>query len=148
MHPTDPLKKHFPRLKKDQEAGLKRLGIHTVEDLLFYLPARYENAALPLSITSGPDTGDVTIFGTIKKIGTRKTWKSRKAVAEGVIEDGTGSLKVMWFSQPYLAKMLHVGKVVKLSGRLAGDGEKRYLANPKIEYTNELPIEAHALMNT
>ena len=38
---------------------------------------------------------------------------------------------MMWFSQPYIAKTLHDGMVVKVSGRVGGTGAKIYLANPK-----------------
>ena len=49
----------------------------------------------------------------------------------------------MWFSQPYIAKSLHDGMAVKVSGRVAGEGAKVYIANPEINGTPVAPEEAH-----
>ena len=50
---------------------------------------------------------------------------------------------MMWFSQPYIAKTLHDGMVVKVSGRVAGTNGKIYLANPSIDKTPVNPEMAH-----
>ncbi|MFI5260499.1 MAG: ATP-dependent DNA helicase RecG [Candidatus Paceibacteria bacterium] len=50
---------------------------------------------------------------------------------------------MMWFSQPYIAKTLHDGMVVKVSGKIAGEGAKIYLANPEIDKTPITPEEVH-----
>jgi ATP-dependent DNA helicase RecG len=42
MKLSDPLKTHF-RIDVAHEKALKRLGIETVSDLLYHLPARYED---------------------------------------------------------------------------------------------------------
>ena len=50
---------------------------------------------------------------------------------------------MMWFSQPYIAKTLHDGMVVKVSGRVAGTGAKVYLANPTIDKSPVAPDAVH-----
>ena len=50
---------------------------------------------------------------------------------------------MMWFSQPYIAKTLHDGMVVKVSGKVAGTGAKVYLANPAIDKTPVTPEDMH-----
>ena len=49
----------------------------------------------------------------------------------------------MWFSQPYIAKSLADGMVVKVTGRVAGEGAKIYLANPEIDRSPIPPEEVH-----
>ena len=143
MGTEDALEKHFTRLKPDQKKALKKLRIASVRDLLYHFPARYENAGPTGTISGATPGADVTLYGTIRKPETRKTWKSRRPIAEAWLEDASGKIKMMWFSQPYIAKTLADGMVVKATGRIGGDGKKIYLANPEIDRSPVSPDEIH-----
>jgi ATP-dependent DNA helicase RecG len=143
MHPNDLIDKHFSRLKPDQKRALTKLGIRTIRDLLYHFPARYENAGPTGTITGLTPGSEVTLYGTVRKPDIRKTWKSRRPVAEAWLEDASGKIKMMWFSQPYIAKTLHDGMVVKVRGKVAGEGTKVYLANPDIDKSPLAPEEIH-----
>ncbi len=143
MNADDLVDKHFPRLKPDQKRALAKLGIRTIRDLLYHFPARYENAGPTGTITGVEAGAEVTLYGTVRKPDIRKTWKSRRPVAEAWLEDASGKIKMMWFSQPYIAKSLHDGMVVKVSGRVAGEGAKIYLANPEIDKSPIAPEDIH-----
>lgn len=149
MQPSDLVTKHFTRLREDQKKALARLGIHTIRDLLYHFPARYEAAGPAGTVASAVGTGgDVTLIGTIRKPETRKAWKSRRPMAEAWLEDASGRIKLMWFSQPYMAKKLADGMVVKASGKIAGEGAKRYLANPEIDTSPVGPDDVHESLFT
>lgn len=132
MHPSDPLDKHF-RLAPPQAAALKRLGITSIEQLLRHMPARYDQAGGESSIATLVAGSQITIFGTIRKLGTRRSWKRKIPVGEAIIEDASGSIKVMWFHQPYLAKKFSEGMFVKAFGTVSGTDKNIYLANPHVE---------------
>ena len=132
MSPGDPLSKHF-RLTPVQLRALKKLGLGTVRDLLYHFPARYDQGGGESNITGLVAGESVTIFGTISKLDTRKSWKRRIPVGEAVITDASGSVKVMWFHQPYLAKKFAEGMFVKAVGVVGGKTGKPYLANPHVE---------------
>lgn len=143
MQATDPIEKQFTRLRPDQKRALTKLGIRTVSDLLYHFPSRYESSG-SVGTIAGVSTGaEVTLYGTVRKPDIRKTWKSRRPIAEAWLEDASGKIKMMWFSQPYIAKSLHEGMVVKVSGKIAGAGAKMYLANPEIDRSPINPAEAH-----
>ncbi|TSC71127.1 MAG: ATP-dependent DNA helicase RecG [Parcubacteria group bacterium Gr01-1014_49] len=143
MNPEDIVEKHFTRLKPEQKRALHKLGIRTIRDLLYHFPARYENAG-PTGTIAGVTSGaEVTLYGTIRKPDIRKTWKSRRPIAEAWLEDASGRIKMMWFSQPYIAKTLHDGMVVKVSGKIGGTGAKIYLANPEIDKSPVNPDDVH-----
>ncbi len=143
MNPTDAVEKHFTRLRPEQKRALHKLGIRTIRDLLYHFPARYESSG-SLGTIAGISAGaEVTLYGTVRKPDIRKTWKSRRPIAEAYLEDASGKIKMMWFSQPYIAKSLHDGMVVKVSGKVAGTGAKIYLANPAIDKTPVAPDEIH-----
>lgn len=143
MNPTDPIEKHFTRLKPDQKRALKKLRIKTIRDLLYHFPARYETAGPTGTVANIAPGTEVTLYGTIRKPQTRKTWKSRRPIAEAWLEDASGKIKLMWFSQPYIAKTLHDGMVVKVTGRGTGTVEKPYIANPEIDRSPVAPEEVH-----
>ncbi len=132
MHPDDLLTKHF-RLTPLQLQGQKKLGLLTVRDLLYHFPVRYDQGGSESTITGLVAGESVTIFGTITKLETRKSWKRRIPVGEAVITDASGSIKVMWFHQPYLAKKFAEGTFVKAVGTVTGKTGKPYLANPHVE---------------
>ena len=143
MNPEDALDKHFTRLRPEQKRALHKLGIRTIHDLLYHLPARYESAGATGTIAGVSAGAEVTLYGTVRKPDIRKTWKSRRPIAEAYLEDASGKIKMLWFSQPYIAKSLRDGMVVKVSGKVAGAGAKIYLANPAIDKSPIAPEEVH-----
>ena len=143
MNLEDTVEKHFTRLKPEQKKALRKLGIRTIGDLLYHFPARYESAGQTGTIAGVSAGAEVTLYGTVRKPDIRRTWKSRRPIAEAWLEDASGKIKMMWFSQPYIAKTLHDGMVVKVSGRVAGEGAKIYLANPAIDKSTVAPDVVH-----
>ena len=139
MKENDLLENHF-RLAVPQKSALKKLGILTVRDLLFHFPSRYENITGSKSINSLKTGDEAIIYGEISGLSTRKSFKSRRPIAEGYIQDSTGKMKIIWFNQPYIAKMLRNGALVKLSGKITGDEKSIYIANPETESIDNLPI--------
>lgn len=142
MSPHDLLATHF-RIDSLHQKALKRLGIATIADLLYHLPARYENIADVQSVAGLSKGGDAVVYGQLSGLKTRKAWKSKMPIAEGYVEDGSAKIKVMWFHQPYLAKMYKDGMYVKLAGKVAGTDGKLYLSNPEVEPLDALPIDRH-----
>jgi len=135
MNASDPVDKHFTRLKPEQKRALHKLGVRSIRDLLYHFPSRYESSG-QVGTIAGVSTGaEVTLYGTIRKPDIRKTWKTHRPIAEAWLEDASGKMKLMWFSQPYIAKTLADGMVVKVSGKVSGEGAKAYLANPTIDRT-------------
>jgi len=143
MNPGDLITQHFTRLRADQKSALTRLGIKTIRDLLYHFPARYEAAGPTGTVAAVTPGSEVTLYGTIRKPETKKAWKSKRPMAEAWLEDASGRIKLMWFSQPYMAKMVADGMVVKATGRIAGTDKKMYLANPEIDKTPASPEDVH-----
>jgi len=142
MKLNDTLTLHF-RIDTIHQKALKRLGLATIEDLLYHLPTRYENTSDVQSISNLSKGQDTVVYGQLTGLKTRKAWKSKVPIAEGFVEDGSAKIKVMWFNQPYIAKMYQEGIYVKLVGKVAGSEGKLYLSNPEIELLKNLPIDRH-----
>ena len=128
----DPIAEHF-RLTKTHTNALKKLGLETVEDLLLHFPARYDSVSDVKPIANLGIGETVVIYGRLTKLQAKKLWKSRRPATEGYVEDATGKLKIIWFAQPYIAKMHPEGSYVKLTGKITGNEKSKYLASPKVE---------------
>ncbi|MEM9336399.1 MAG: ATP-dependent DNA helicase RecG [Patescibacteria group bacterium] len=142
MKPYHQLSDHF-RIDAPHQKALKRLGIKTVEDLLYHLPARYEDITDVQSVAGLEKGREAVVYGQLSGLKSRKAWQSRRPIAEGYIEDGSAKIKVMWFNQPYLAKMYVDGMYVKVAGKVTGSEGKLYIANPEVEKLDSLPVDRH-----
>lgn len=142
MSPYDNLTTHF-RLDAPHQKALKKLDILTVYDLLMHLPARYEDVSDIQSVGGLQKDQEAIVYGQLSGLKTRKAWKSRRPISEGYIEDGSAKIKVMWFNQPYMAKMYSDGMYVKMVGKVTGSEGKLYIANPEVEKLDALPVDRH-----
>ncbi len=131
MTPTDLLTAHF-RLAKPQLSALRKLGVATIGDMLRHFPVRYEPAGTEGSTRTLNHGEKVTLYGTLSNLEAKRLWKSRRTATTGWFEDESGRVKVMWFNQPYIAKMAPQGTPVRLTGTVAGK-DKPYITNPEIE---------------
>ena len=143
MFLTDKIEKHF-RIDINQKKALERLNILTLKDLLYHFPSRYTDISEVRYINTLEKGENVTILGTISKLKTKKSFKSKIPMGEATLSDITGSINIIWFHQPYLAKMLKDGSVVRVTGKISES--KAYgltLTNPEIKAEDILPIDLH-----
>ncbi len=136
----------IPKITKPQIAALKKLGVFSVQDLLFYFPFRYLDFSKFSTISSLKPGGNVTIKGVIKNIESRFSFRSRMSMAEAVISDETGSIKVIWFNQGYLAKTLKKGEEIFLAGSPEYYKNSLQLTNPIYEKASDFPIHTSRLV--
>lgn len=96
---------------------LKDLKIETCRDLIFYYPRRFDDfsAIEPIKdLRAGMTT---TISGTVELITNHRSRSRRMIVTEALITDDSGSIKCIWFNQPFLLKNIPVGSRVNISGK-------------------------------
>ncbi|MFA6177280.1 MAG: ATP-dependent DNA helicase RecG [Candidatus Paceibacterota bacterium] len=147
MEFSDKLEGKF-RLDINQKKALNKLKIFSVADLLFHFPVRYSDISEIKNI-SDLIAGDVaTVYGKVSKLKTKKSFQTKIPMAEGEIEDLTGKIKITWFNQAYLAKMIHEGENVKLTGKITQGKNGIYLANPEFEKISNMPIDMHDTLFT
>ncbi|HEU0085740.1 MAG TPA: ATP-dependent DNA helicase RecG [Candidatus Paceibacterota bacterium] len=142
MNLHDKLEAKF-RLDEKQKKALKKLGLATVQDLLFYFPSRYSDIREIKNISELVAGETATVYGRVSKLKTKKGFKTKIPMGEAEIEDLSGKIKIIWFNQAYLAKMIHEGENVKLSGHVTEGKYGLYLANPEFEKVAYMPIDSH-----
>ena len=123
---------YVPRVGPSIAGKLERLGIHTVRDLLFYAPFRYNDFSQVTPIRSLHPGLIVSIHGTVLSIKNIFT-KTGKKIQECRIEDPTGIATIIWFNQLYLPKVIHPGDILAASGTVGFFGNKLVLESPDYE---------------
>jgi ATP-dependent DNA helicase RecG len=147
MQFADKIEEKF-RLDANQKKALHKLKIFSVADLLSHYPVRYSDISEVKKITDLVAGDMATIYGKVSKLKTKKAFRSGIPMAEGEIEDLSGKIKITWFNQAYLAKMIKNGENVKLTGNVTQSKNGTYLANPEFEKMSDMPIDAHDTLFT
>jgi ATP-dependent DNA helicase RecG len=138
MNLHDPIEKDF-RLQEVQKKALKKMGIKTVEDLLYHFPTRYGDTSEMKNIGSLIAGETAVIYGRVSGLKTGKAYIKKTPISEGYIEDETGKIKAIWFHQPYIAKMIQDGAFVRVEGKISDRKNILGMMNPKIETVTKLP---------
>jgi ATP-dependent DNA helicase RecG len=97
---------------------LARLGLHTLGDMLYNFPRRYDDYTQLKPIKRLMYGDEVTIIGTVASINSRPVRGKINHITEAIITDGTGSLRVTWFNNKYIGQRLLQGTQVVLSGKI------------------------------
>ncbi len=119
---------------------LTRLGLHTLNDMLYFFPRRYDDYTQLKPINRLSYGEEVTVIGSITSLITRPIRSGRIQASEAVVADGTASLRVTWFNQPWIGKRLRTGMQVTLSGKVDQYLGRLTMTNPEWE-----PIEQQNL---
>ncbi len=127
-----------PNIGPAYQKKLKKLGIKTVRDLLFYFPARYEDFSniIPVDQIKAGET--VCVQGRIVSIENIQTYKKFMTITEAHLEDETGIVKAMWYNQPYLTRSLKEEDFICLAGKATLSKQGLYLSNPAFEKISEI----------
>ena len=118
--------------------ALRGLNIKTVFDLVDYLPHRYEDYS-EVSLAKDLQPGAVTIKATVKQASGRYVRRGMH-VTEAVFSDETGSVRAVWFNQPYRATALRHGQEYYVSGLYELSHQRFQIMNPSAELVKDFPI--------
>ena len=119
---------------------LAEAGYETLRDLLWALPYRYLDRGSLLRIAEldrwhrpGGDREIVTVMGTLKDLRQSTTRVQRMNLTEALLEDGSGTLRLVWFNQAYLARALKVGDHLIVFGSLSLGRHGLEMRGPALE---------------
>ena len=77
---------------------LKKLGLDTVHDLIFYFPFRYDRFQNAGNIAKLQEGQEAQIVGQIDLISNRRSARRRMNLTEALVQDDSGLIKVIWFN--------------------------------------------------
>jgi ATP-dependent DNA helicase RecG len=116
---------------------LAKLKIHTVKDLLYYFPFRYQDFSKISKISQLSEGEVATIYAKIEKISLYKTPRRKMWILEATISDDTGQMKAIWFNQKFLINTLKEGKTANFAGKVTTEGKKFIFQNPIFEIISD-----------
>jgi len=121
---TDPVSR-VPFIGDSYARLLKKLNVETVGQLLHHYPFRYEDYTKRSTIAHLILTETVTVTGVVEAVDNIHT-RNKKTFTKVKLSDESGTIDIIWFNQPYLARSLKKnlslnisGKVDQFSGNLA-----------------------------
>ncbi len=115
------------------EKRIKKLEIETVEDLIFYFPARHDDLSVITEIKTLVPEQIATIRGRLEIINVRRSPIRKKILTEAIVGDASGKIKLLWFNQPYLGKIFKAGDEYYFSGKVSSGDAGAELISPEYE---------------
>lgn len=117
---------------------LATLGIATLDDLVHYYPRRYDDYS-NISKIAALQPGPVSVEATVKQI-TGRYVRRGIHITEAVVSDETGSLRLVWFNQPYRANATKVDKSYFISGEFQLSRGRFAVMNAAMELSSDFPV--------
>lgn len=114
------------------------LKIRTIADLIHSYPRRYEDYSVITPIAQ-LRPGAVTIRAVIKQSSGRYARRGLH-VTEAVASDETGSVRLVWFNQPYRAQSIKPGVSYYVSGEFAHKSGRLAITSPSMEAVSEFTV--------
>ncbi|HJR79366.1 MAG TPA: ATP-dependent DNA helicase RecG [Anaerolineales bacterium] len=119
---------------------LGKLGLHTLGDMLYYYPRRYDDYSQLKPIKDLFYGEHVTVIGTIQTVNTRPIRGGKASIVEVIITDGTGGLRLSFFNQPWLGNRFKLGDAISVSGKI-----DQYLGRLVLNSPDWEPVEVESL---
>jgi ATP-dependent DNA helicase RecG len=107
-------------------------GIHTVGDLLHYLPFRYEDRLNPRGIGELRPGEMATVVGEVRNSGLFRT--RSMPIFQLTVGQGRARLRCLWFNATYLQDKFQPGQMIALYGKVEEDQRTRELQIIQPEY--------------
>ncbi len=109
-----------------------RLGIQTVEDLISFYPRRYQDWTKVTPMEEIRPDEEMVVYGEI--VGMREVHPRRQmSILNVMISDGTGSVVLTYFNQPWKAQEFHRGTHALAYGRIEYGYNRYQISNAEIE---------------
>jgi len=124
---------------------LAKRGIHTLDDLLNYLPFRYEDRIHFSRIKDVQPGGTYTLRARVMSGQAVRGMYGRDAIYHLLVQDDSGSLPCKFFHGGYLEGRLKPGQQLILHGKVEIDKlrpARREMVNPQIEVLSSEEVDS------
>ena len=118
---------------KTRAEKLRRLGINTLRDLVYYFPRAHEPRGniIPLSAFT-PDANGAYLLTVTSSVSTAKV-KHGLTISKFRAFDESGSVEIVFFNSPFIKDVFHVGDTFRFYGKIALSRGRLQMTNPKYE---------------
>lgn len=123
--------KILPGIGEVAAEQLARLDIHKVIDLIWHLPARYDDYSQMRTIDRLEPGEQATVIANLWEVRERKISMSR-TIVQGILSDSTGNLRAVWYNK-WVAKQLKPNVTMRFSGKIDLFRGQKTIENPVFE---------------
>ncbi len=124
---------------------LATVGIGTISGLINYYPRRYDDYSHVLPIAQ-IKPGIVTIRAQILQAKGRYVRRGMH-ITEAVASDKSGSVRLVWFNQPYRATAIKHGAEYYISGQFGLSYRRLSIMNPSMELVSAFPVSTARIVS-
>src|SRR6266576_5746218 len=118
-------------------------GLKTVDDLLHYLPFRYEDRLNPRSVAELRPGEMATVIAEVRNSGLFRT--RRMPIFQLTVGQGRNRLKCLWFNGTYLRDRFQAGQLIALYGKVEQDRDgELQIIQPQFEILGDIYEEGGA----
>ncbi|MCX7800193.1 MAG: ATP-dependent DNA helicase RecG [Fimbriimonadales bacterium] len=116
---------------------LAKLGVRTARDLLYRLPRRYVDRSSVPPIAEARPGEAATVRGRVVHFETRRA-RSGMVILTAVLDDGTGTIQLTWFNQPWISRKLegYQGEAIAY-GAVRAEGWTLTMQGPEFELVDD-----------
>ena len=131
----------LPGIGKVRAAAYERMGIRTVEQLLYHFPRAYENRGSIVTLATAPEGERCATLLTIATEPRVSLIRRGMSLLKFRAYDDSGTAEITYFNQDYLKNTFHLGATYRFYGkveRFAGGRVKQFtLSSPAAESWDE-----------
>lgn len=120
----------------EAEKKLAKLDIHTVYDLISYLPRRYNDWSNVSNVISCEDGKEISFLAEVVSTPLKKGYKRMSPVAF-YVSDGQGRIELSFFNSPYIINKFSRGDKVFVHGMVSVFNGRPQIVNPYVEKTGD-----------
>ena len=113
-----------------------RFPIRTVQDLVQHYPRRHLDFSETKSIREAGVGDEITVIGEVRKV-VAPPPSRKKAPLKVILSDGTSSLSLVFFNQPWRARQLPAGTRIAAKGRITSFRGVRQMNAPMVDVISE-----------
>ncbi len=124
---------------------LEHIGVRTIGDLLYCFPRRYDDYTRMVPLNKLEPGQTVTVIGTVRS-STIIKGKRGQEVLNVTVDDGSGTLTISFFGQPYLRNKLERGVQVVFSGKTDLFRGRIAMNNPEWEMMEREALHTRAIV--
>lgn len=125
--------KYIKGIGDARAAAFSRLGIETVGDLLTFYPRTYEERGRIVKIADAMNGETCALEITVLQTGAPKYIRGNLNVFRSIVSDGSGTMDLVFFNTPFMARSLPAGRRFRVYGRMKITAKGREMVSPKLE---------------
>ena len=138
----------IPGIGSESAKLLERMNIHSIGDLLWHLPSRFDDFSKFVSLRRLVPNASQTAVATLGRISQRRTATGKLMTeAELAEEDGTPTdVRATWFGRAFVKETHREGERVRISGKVRFFGRTLQFSQPTLERADAEPVHTGRLV--